>query len=131
MKLAGNGFYTFLVGQDATKPEVSKAVSEKFKVDILSVKMMTVKGETKMQRRVRKFYQTKNTKKAVVQVKAGQTIPVFETPKEEPEAIVTTADQEPQVLKDKRNLLSRTKVKVERSATGAAPTTQRKVITGK
>ena len=42
-----------------------------------------------------------------------------------------TAEGEPIKLKEKKDLLGRTKVRVETSAVGAAPTTQRKVITGK
>ncbi len=126
MKLAKTGLYTFLVDKNTTKPNIAKIVADKFKVDVLSVRIVNIKGEVKMQRRVRKSYQTSGKKKALVQVKKGQTIPVFETPAED--AVVTTAESEPQVIKEKRNLLSRSKVKIERSAVGAAPSTQRKVI---
>jgi large subunit ribosomal protein L23 len=130
MKLAGSGLYTFLVNKDISKPLIAKAVAEHFKVTVVSVKTINMRGEIKMQRRVRKFYQTGSFKKALVQVKKGQTIPVFEMPKDE-EAIVTTAESEPRIMKEKRNLISRTKVKVENTAVGAAQSTQRKVITGK
>lgn len=130
MKLAGAGLYTFMVDRDATKPQIAKSVSEQFKVDILRIRTFNIKGEMKMQRRVRKIYKEPNFKKAIVQVKKGQTIPIFEAPKEE-DVVVTTAEGEPQVLKEKKDILRRTKVKVERGDVGAAPTTQRKVITGK
>lgn len=129
MKLAQNGFYTFEVSKNATKPQIAKVVSDKFKISVLKVKTINVKGETKSQRRVRKFYQTKGFAKAIVQVKKGDKIALFETPKEE--AVVTTAEGEPVKIKEKKDLLGRTKVRVEKSAVGAAPTTQRKVITGK
>ena len=129
MKLAQSGFYTFEVDKGATKPLIAKLVSEKFKVKVLKVKTINVKGEIKSQRRIRKFYQTKGFKKAIVQVKKGDKIALFETPKEE--VTVTTAEGEPIKVKEKRDLLGRTKVRVEKSAVGAAPTTQRKVITGK
>lgn len=129
MKLAGNHLYTFEVERRATKDAIAKSVAEKFNVKVLSVKTVNIKGETKSQRKLRKFYQTKSYKKAIVQIGKTQKIAMFETPKEE--ALVTTAEGEPQILKEKKDILRRTKVKVERGATGAAPTTQRKVITGK
>lgn len=130
MKLADKHQYTFEVDKDATKDMIAKYVSDKFSVKVLKVKTINVKGETKTQRKVRKFYQTKGFKKAIVQVGKNQKIALFETPKEE-KAVVTTAEGEPIKLKEKKDILGRTKIKVEKSAVGAAPTTQRKVITGK
>lgn len=130
MKLAQGGLYAFEVDKNATKPLIARAVAEKFSVKVLEVKVVNVKGKIKQQKRARKTYQTAGFKKALVQVKKGEKIAIFETPKEE-EVTVTTAEGEPMKLKEKKDLLGRTKVKVERSAVGAAPTTQRKVITGK
>ncbi|MBU1031360.1 50S ribosomal protein L23 [Patescibacteria group bacterium] len=129
MILAKSGLYTFEIDKNATKPQVAKVVADKFNVKILEVKIINVKGKTKSQKRVRKSYNTSGYKKAIVKVQKGQIIPLFETPKEE--AVVTTAEGEPIRLKEKKDILGRTKVKVEKSAVGAAPTTQRKVITGK
>ena len=129
MKLAENGFYTFEVDKNDNKPTVAKLVADKFNVTVLAVKTINVKGETKSQKRVRKTFKTAGFKKAIVQVGKGQKIAMFETPKEE--VTVTTAEGEPIKMKEKKDFLGRTKVKVEKSATGAAPTTQRKVITGK
>lgn len=129
MKLAQTGLYTFEVDKQATKPGIAKVVAEKFNVKVLGVKIINVKGRVKQQKKVRKVYKSGGIKKALVQVGKGQTIAIFEAPKEE--AIVTTAEGEPIRIKEKKDLLGRTKVKVEKSAVGAAPTTQRKVITGK
>lgn len=130
MRLAKDGLYTFEVLESATKGQISKIVADKFNVKVVAVKTILVKGEIKSQRRVRKNYQTSGYKKALVKVGKGDKIALFETPKEE-EAVVTTAEGEPRVLREKKDILGRTKVKVEKSAVGAAPTTQRKVITGK
>lgn len=134
MKLTEGNLYTFLVDKNVTKPEIAKAVAKKFNVDVLSVKTINVKGEIRLQKRVRKFYQTPGFKKAIVLVKKGQSIPIFEKPKDQ-EAIVTSPESEPQVLKERKDIFRRTKVKVEKtpyqSVQGGAPTTQRKVITGK
>ncbi len=141
MRLASAGLYTFEVDKDATKPMVARAVKDKFNVSVLSVKVIRIKGQTKTQRTVRKNYKASDIKKALIKVGIGQKIAIFETPKEE--VVVTTAEGEPIMLREKKDLLGRTKVKVERSparnasqrvaggAVGAAPTTQRKVITGK
>lgn len=131
MKLASQGLYTFEVDKGATKFAIAKIVSDKFKVKVIGVRTINIKGEVKSQRRVRGFYQTAPLKKAIVRIGKGEKIALFETPKVEEEVVVTTAEGEPIKLKEKKDILGRTKVKVERSAVGAAPTTQRKVITGK
>lgn len=130
MKLASGNFYTFEVDKNATKPQIAKMVSDKFNVKVIKVKTINVKGETKSQRRVRKMYQSAGFKKAIVKIGKNQKIAIFETPKEEA-VTVTTAEGEPIKLKEKKDIFGRTKVKVEKGAVGAAPTTQRKVITGK
>ncbi|MBI2085811.1 50S ribosomal protein L23 [Candidatus Daviesbacteria bacterium] len=129
MKLAQNGLYAFEVDKNATKPQVAKKIAQRFNVKVLQVKIINIKGKVKSQKRVRKSYMLAGVKKAYVQVKKGDKITIFETPKEE--AVVTTVEGEPIKLREKKDILGRTKVKVERSAVGAAPTTQRKVITGK
>lgn len=130
MKLAQIGLYTFEVDKNSTKPLIAKRVAEKFNVKVLKVRITNLKGEMKSQRRVRKMYKSGGYKKALVQVEKGAKIAIFETPKEE-EVTVTTAEGEPIKLKEKKDFLGRVKVKVEKTAVGAAPTTQRKVITGK
>jgi len=126
MKLADKHLYTFEVDKNATKPQIAKVVADKFSVKVLAVKTINVKGRVKPQKRVRKTFTTESFKKAIVQVSKQSKIAIFETPKEE--AVVTTAEGEPITLREKKNILRGTKVKVEKSAVGAAPTTQRKVI---
>jgi len=130
MKLAMAYQYTFEVDKNANKTAIAKAVADKFNVKVVAVKTINIKGEIKSQRKVRKLYKTTGYKKAIVQTDKLAKITLFETPKEE-EAVVTTAEAEPIKLKEKKDILGRTKVKVEKSAVGASPTTQRKVITGK
>lgn len=129
MRLAQIGLYTFEIDKEASKPMVAKAVTDKFSVKVMAVKIINIKGQIKTQRTARLEYRLANIKKAMVQVGKGQKIAIFETPKEE--AVVTTAEGEPIKIKEKKSFLRGTKVKVEQSAVGAAPTTQRKVITGK
>mgnify|MGYP003393976865 CR=1 FL=1 len=129
MRLAKGGQYSFEIDKAATKPMVAKAVADKFSVKVTAVKIINIRGQVKQQKSVRKSFQAASIKKAMVQVGKGQKIAIFETPKEE--AVVTTAEGEPIKIKEKKSFLRGTKVKVEQSAVGAAPTTQRKVITGK
>lgn len=129
MLLARSNFYTFEVDKNATKTQIGKKIAEKFGVKVLSVKTINVKGVTKSQKKVRKLYQSQGYKKAMVQVAKGQTIAMFETPKQE--AVITTAENKPTLMREKKDLFGKTKVLVEKSAVGAVPTTQRKVITGK
>ena len=132
MKLAQSGLYAFEVNKWVTKPQVAKEVAQKFGVKVLDVKSINVKGETKQQRRmVRRKYRTKGYKKVLVQLKKGDKIALFETPKEDVIPTSVGTEGESVKLKEKKDLLGRTKVKVEKTAVGAAPTTQRKVITGK
>lgn len=130
MRLAQSNIYTFEVDKNATKFQIGKMVAEKFKVNVVDVRTMNVKGEVKSQKRVRKLYMSRGFKKALVKVAKGEKIAMFETPKEE-EVVVTTGENEPRMLREKKDILGRTRVKIEKSSVGAAPTTQRKVITGK
>lgn len=128
MRLAKDGQYSFEVDKNATKSLVAKIVSEKFNVKVLNVKIINTKGVTKNIRTGRGTYKTSGMKKAIVKVKRGEKIAIFETPKEEQEVTVRTAEGEPIKMKEKKDLLGRIKVRVEKSSVGAAPTTQRKVI---
>lgn len=131
MKLAKNGLYTFEVDKNDTKQAIAKLISEKFKVDVIKVATLNIKGKVKSQKMVRKNYQKPSFKKAAVQLKKGQKLPIFETLTKDEEVVVTTAESEQVTLKEKKDILGRTKVRVEKGAVGSAPTTQRKVITGK
>ncbi len=125
-RLASLGEYIFLVDNKANKKQIAHSVKNKFGVDIVQVKIINIKPKKKMQKRARKSYEIPGFKKAIVKVKNGQKIAIFETPKDE--ALVTTPEGEPQVIKERKDIFRRTNVRVERGATGAAPTTQRKVI---
>ena len=69
--------YTFEVARDAHKREIADAVEKLFNVHVVKVNTMNIKGKPK---RVR--YQigyTRNWKKAVVTLAAGDTIEIFGT----------------------------------------------------
>ena len=68
--------YSFEVHPKASKEDVKDAVETLFKVDVEAVNTMIVRGKTK--RRLRRLVKLTNWKKAIVSVKAGETIDLFE-----------------------------------------------------
>jgi len=117
MNITKDGFYTFLVSLHSTKKQIAKLVKDRFKVDVLSVRTINVVGKNKTQRSRKGFFNTSPIKKAIVQIKKGQKIPIFEVAEEEKEEVkVTTAEGEViGTTKEKKSLLRRTKVKIEKN----------------
>jgi large subunit ribosomal protein L23 len=115
--LAKDGLYTFVVSDSMTKPQILKLITSKFNVDVVSVKTINIKGKRRQQRSRKGSYTTVGYKKALVQVKKGQKIALFETavaPQEE--VVVTSGEGEPIKTKVKETKsLKGTKVKVERA----------------
>jgi large subunit ribosomal protein L23 len=68
--------YAFEVADRANKRQVKEAVERAFKVDVVSVNVMTVHGKTK--RMGRHQVKTSPWKKALVTLEAGQKIEFFE-----------------------------------------------------
>ena len=68
--------YSFRVHQDAHKTQVRQAVEELFEVNVTQVNIVTVKSKPK--RRGMTRGRRPGWKKAIVQVREGQTIPIFE-----------------------------------------------------
>ena len=119
MNLTQGGLYTFEVVKSATKAEIEKIVKEKFKVDVLDVKTINQKGKKKLQRGRRGYYVTGAVKKAIVRLKSGQKIALFEQAVAEPEEEVTVTTAEGESIakvKEKKSLLGRTKVKIEKDS---------------
>ena len=118
MSLAKGDFYTFLVDLAADKSQVAKIVKEKFGVNVLSVRTITLQPKVKNQRSRKGSYLTAKTKKAIVQVGKGQRIAIFEEATKEPEeeVEVRTAEGESMgTVKEKKSLLSGTKVRIEKN----------------
>ena len=74
--LATVGKYTFRVHDKAHKTQVKQAIEELFDVVVLDVKTMSVKGKPK--RRGYTSGTRRSWKKAIVQLREGDTIPVFQ-----------------------------------------------------
>lgn len=74
MKESEKGKYTFLIRRHANKNDVKRAVESLFQVNVISVLTMTVKGRTKRVGARRIEVKEAPFKKAVVTLKAGQTL---------------------------------------------------------
>lgn len=76
MNLLADNKYTFLVGKKANKTEIKSAIESIFKVKVENVSTMIIKGKPKRMGR----YEGKkpDRKKAVVTLKAGQKIRIFD-----------------------------------------------------
>ena len=70
------GKYSFKVASGSTKPMVAAAVESAFKVTVLKVNMITVRGKTR--RMGRNIFTEPSWKKAIVTLKAGDKIQLFE-----------------------------------------------------
>jgi large subunit ribosomal protein L23 len=71
-----SGQYTFLVSLKATKPQISRAIALAYGVQVDSVRTLVTRDRTR--RRGMHVIAPSKTKKAVVKLKAGQKIPLFE-----------------------------------------------------
>ncbi len=74
--LATAGKYTFRVHPDAHKTQIKQAIEELFGVGVVEVRTSSVPSKPK--RRGYTSGRTRGWKKAVVEVAAGQTIPIFQ-----------------------------------------------------
>ena len=74
-QLAQQNKFTFQVARDSNKALIKQAVEARFKVNVMAVNVINVKPKQKGAGRRRGL--TTAWKKAIVTVKAGQTIPDF------------------------------------------------------
>ena len=73
-KLAALNQYFLEVDQQATKPEIRRAVEEKFGVHVLAVRTANMKGGLRTIRGTRRQKTESTWKRAIVEVKAGERI---------------------------------------------------------
>jgi large subunit ribosomal protein L23 len=74
--LSGSGKYTFRVHNDAHKTQIRQAVEALFDVGVTEVRTVSVKSKPK--RRGETRGRTRTWKKAIVQVREGESIPIFQ-----------------------------------------------------
>jgi large subunit ribosomal protein L23 len=68
--------YTFRVHPDAHKTQIRQAVEVLFEVHVVEVRTLSVKSKPK--RRGVSKGRTRTWKKAIVQIRAGESIPIFQ-----------------------------------------------------
>jgi large subunit ribosomal protein L23 len=73
----GLGRYVYKVAKKANKHQIAKAIQDLYKVTVLNVNIVNVKGEEKL---VRGRFKKKipGFKKAIITLKKGQKIPGYE-----------------------------------------------------
>ncbi|HWK16129.1 MAG TPA: 50S ribosomal protein L23 [Solirubrobacteraceae bacterium] len=74
--LAETGKYTFRVHDRAHKTQIRQAIEELFDVKVVEVRTASVKSKPK--RRGNIAGRTRRWKKAIVQVREGDSIPIFQ-----------------------------------------------------
>jgi large subunit ribosomal protein L23 len=70
--------YTFIVRPDANKTEIRYAVENIFGVNVVKVNTLNRPGKRKRNRRKQTFGKRPDTKRAIVTLASGQSIPIFE-----------------------------------------------------
>lgn len=83
LRASAQGVYTFAVEKRATKNQIKKAIEDQFKVKVVSVRTLNYKGKKRRVGRRRIESATKDFKKALVKLKKGDKIDVFETQERE------------------------------------------------
>ena len=76
--LIEQGVYTFKVHPEASKPEISDAIRAIFDVKVVKVNTLNRKGKRVRDRRTGKWGSRADTKRAIVTLAEGQSIPLFE-----------------------------------------------------
>lgn len=71
-----NNQYTFRVRKDANKIEIKKAVEKRWNVKVIDVNILNMRGKNK--RVGRNFGKTPSWKKAIIKLKEGDSITLFE-----------------------------------------------------
>ena len=79
MQDAAKGRFTFAVDIAANKTKIAQEAKKTFGVDVVSVKTITMKGLNKRSGKKRMLTKSSPWKKAIIEVKSGQKIDLFDT----------------------------------------------------
>ena len=77
-ELIEQGVYTFKVHPDASKPEITDAIKAIFDVKVKKVNTLNRKGKRTRNRRTGQYGKRPDTKRAIVILAEGESIPLFE-----------------------------------------------------
>lgn len=95
------GIYTFMVNSKAKKIDVKNAIKNAFSVDVVNVNVISTQPKQKRIAKTRKFTMVGGGKKAIVYLKAGQTISALSPTTEAKEKKVKNRNTEKDVQKVK------------------------------
>jgi len=118
MKLTETGVYTFRVDRNVNKSQIGQYVAKKFDVTVTGVRVVNLPTKNKTQRNKRGTFEVAGIRKAIVTVKKGQKIAIFEQAVAAPEEEVQVRTAEGEAVgttKEKKSLLRGTKVKIEKN----------------
>jgi len=73
--LTENGQYVFKVSSNSNKKEIKRVVEELYGVDVVSVRVITIKGRKRRLGKIKGW--TKGYRKAIVRIKKGQKIEIL------------------------------------------------------
>ena len=76
--LASRGWYTFAVDEVASKPSIAQAINGAYKVNVLEVRTSMMHGKVRRVGKMSQHVKRPDWKKAMVKLKKGQKIDVFE-----------------------------------------------------
>lgn len=76
--LVSKNWYTFRVSLGKNKDQLKKEISQRFKVDVLQIRTLVMKGKQKRSAKTRQIVKKGDWKKAVVKIKEGQKIEAFD-----------------------------------------------------
>ena len=79
--LNGVGKYVFKVRKDVSKGTISDSLKDAFGVDVVSITTMVMPGKKRRKGKTAGFLKTGLWKKAIVKLKEGQKIELFEEKK--------------------------------------------------
>src|SRR5258708_34709630 len=120
MALTKLNFYTFAVASSATKEQIMKLITAKFSVEPVSIKTVSLKVKRRTQKSRKGYFTKSGMKKAIVQLKKGQKLALFEqaiaTPEPKAESSASAAAENKSEAKEQKNLLRGTKVRIEKVA---------------
>ena len=102
--------YTFEVDPNSNKDQIAKAVAAKFGVTVLGVSTLNKKGKVKMQKSRRLEFQAATIKRAIVEVKKGDRIAIFESPKEDKVEVTTAENLESKKEVEKKESASKKQI---------------------
>lgn len=82
VKLTSKGIFTFLIEKKSRKEDLRKLIEKLFSVNVVSINTVSIKGELKKNFKSNTYYTKKFTKKALIKLKKGQKIDLFDLEEE-------------------------------------------------